>query len=141
MTDVTRAMAFSPVGGLPCPGSGRYKRRPCRRGGPPQMLTVRRRTRRLVPCTAAGALALAAVLVPASAQAVEPTHTIAQVQGTGAATTLAGTVVTVEGVVTADHRVGGYEGIYVQTADSGGTEDATPGASDGIFVYLCLLYT
>jgi len=100
------------------------------------MLTVRRRTRRLVPFTAAGALALAAVLVPASAQAVEPTHTIAQVQGTGAATTLAGTVVTVEGVVTADHRVGGYKGIYVQTAGSGGTEDATPGASDGIFVYL-----
>src|SRR5450756_2790 len=136
MTDVTRAMAFSPVGGLPCPGSGRYKRRSCRRGGPPQMLTVRRRTRRLVPFTAAGALALAAVLVPASAEAVEPTHTIAEVQGTGAATTLAGTVVTVEGVVTADHRLGGYKGIYVQTVGSGGTEDATAGASDGIFVYL-----
>ena len=100
------------------------------------MLTVRRRTRRLVPFTAAGALALAAVLVPASAEAVEPTHTIAEVQGTGAATTLAGTVVTVEGVVTADHRLGGYKGIYVQTVGSGGTEDATAGASDGIFVYL-----
>ncbi|GAA1600191.1 ExeM/NucH family extracellular endonuclease [Actinoplanes couchii] len=65
------------------------------------------------------------------------THTIAQVQGTGAATPLAGSVVTVEGVVTADHRTGGYNGIYVQTAGSGGDRPVTAGtASDGIFVYL-----
>ena len=92
-------------------------------------------TRRLVPVTAAGTLALAAVLVPAAAQAA-PTHTIAEVQGTGAVTPLLGTTVTVQGVVTADHRTGGYAGIYVQTPGSGGEADATPGASDGVFVYL-----
>ncbi|HWS34248.1 MAG TPA: multifunctional 2',3'-cyclic-nucleotide 2'-phosphodiesterase/5'-nucleotidase/3'-nucleotidase, partial [Actinoplanes sp.] len=63
------------------------------------------------------------------------TKTIADVQGTGAATPIAGSVVTVEGVVTADHRTGGYNGIYVQTEGSGGDHPA--GApSDGIFVYL-----
>ncbi|AGZ46679.1 putative 5'-nucleotidase [Actinoplanes friuliensis DSM 7358] len=66
-----------------------------------------------------------------------PDHTIAQVQGTGTATELAGTRVTVEGVVTADHRAGGYNGVYVQTAGSGGDRPVAAGtASDGIFVYL-----
>jgi 5'-nucleotidase len=74
------------------------------------------------------------VAVPAYAAVV--TNTIAEVQGTGDVSPLAGTTVTVEGVVTADHRVGGYRGIYVQTQGSGGATDATPGASDGIFVYL-----
>ncbi|MEO3747189.1 ExeM/NucH family extracellular endonuclease [Plantactinospora sp. B5E13] len=63
-------------------------------------------------------------------------HTIDQVQGTGDATPLAGTRVTVEGVVTADHRTGGYNGIYLQTAGSGGGAPAAGTASDGIFVYL-----
>ncbi|GAA3341849.1 ExeM/NucH family extracellular endonuclease [Amorphoplanes nipponensis] len=64
-------------------------------------------------------------------------HTIADVQGTGAATPLAGTRVTVEGVVTADHRTGGYNGIYVQTAGSGGDRAVAAGtASDGVFVFL-----
>ncbi len=64
-------------------------------------------------------------------------HTIAQVQGTGAATPVAGTRVTVEGVVTADHRTGGYNGVYVQTAGSGGDRPvAADTASDGIFVHL-----
>ena len=64
-------------------------------------------------------------------------HTIAEVQGTGAATGLAGTRVTVEGVVTADQRSGGYNGIYLQTAGSGGDRPVAAGtASDGIFVYL-----
>lgn len=101
------------------------------------MQLARRRTRRLVPVTAAGALALAAVLVPAAAYAATPTHTIAEVQGTGASTPIPDVTVTVNGVVTADHRgSGGYSGIFVQTAGSGGATDATPGASDGIFVYL-----
>ena len=40
-------------------------------------------------------------------------------------------------MVTADHRAtGGYRGIYVQTAGSGGSPDLTPGASDGIFVFV-----
>ncbi|WP_199523885.1 ExeM/NucH family extracellular endonuclease [Micromonospora craterilacus] len=64
-------------------------------------------------------------------------HTIAQVQGTGSATPVAGTRVTVEGVVTADHRTGGYNGVYVQTAGSGGDRPVAAGtASDGIFVFL-----
>ncbi|WP_231953594.1 ExeM/NucH family extracellular endonuclease [Actinoplanes derwentensis] len=65
------------------------------------------------------------------------THTIAQVQGAGAATPLAGSIVTVEGIVTADHRTGGYNGVYVQTAGTGGDRPVIAGAaSDGIFVYL-----
>ncbi|WP_233559110.1 ExeM/NucH family extracellular endonuclease [Micromonospora radicis] len=64
-------------------------------------------------------------------------HSIAQVQGTGNATPVAGTRVTVEGIVTADHRTGGYNGVYVQTAGSGGERTVAAGtASDGIFVYL-----
>ncbi|MEV4343639.1 ExeM/NucH family extracellular endonuclease [Actinoplanes sp. NPDC049596] len=64
------------------------------------------------------------------------TTTIAAVQGTGAATGLAGSKVTVEGVVTADHRSGGYNGVYLQTAGSGGDRPVQAGtASDGIFAY------
>ncbi|MEU4159620.1 ExeM/NucH family extracellular endonuclease [Actinoplanes sp. NPDC026670] len=74
---------------------------------------------------------------PGAGCAATVTHTIAQVQGTGTATPLAGSVVTVEGVVTADHRTGGYNGIYIQTAGSGGDRPVAAGAaSDGIFVYL-----
>lgn len=95
---------------------------------------LRRPTRRLVPLSAAGALALTAVLVPPAVAA--DTVAISDVQGTGAATPIDGQTVTVEGVVTADHTTGGYRGLYVQTVGSGGAEDATPGASDGVFVYL-----
>jgi 5'-nucleotidase len=74
---------------------------------------------------------------PAPGCTVAADHTIAEVQGTGAATPLAGTRVTVEGIVTADHRTGGYNGIYVQTAGSGGDRPVAPGtASDAVFVYL-----
>lgn len=100
------------------------------------MHIIWRRTRSVVSCTAAGTLVLAAVVVPASAQAVEPTHTIAQVQGTAAATPIPGSTVTVEAAVTANHQASGFRGVYVQSAGSGGTVDTTPGASDGIFVYL-----
>ncbi|WP_243648536.1 ExeM/NucH family extracellular endonuclease [Agromyces fucosus] len=63
--------------------------------------------------------------------------TIAQIQGTDvAASPLVGQTVVTEGIVTADHRIGGYDGIYIQTAGSGGATDATPKASDGVFVYL-----
>ena len=82
------------------------------------------------------ALALGAFgAVPASAAVV--THTIADVQGTGAATPIPGTVVTIEAVVTADYRNAtgsGFRGFYVQTAGSTGA-DFTPGASDGLFVF------
>jgi 5'-nucleotidase len=82
-------------------------------------------------------LGLTALTAPA-ALAAAPTNTIAEVQGDGAATPLAGSVVTIEGVVTGDYRAtsaSGYRGFYVQAASSGGTTDATPGRSDGIFVF------
>ncbi|WP_231956851.1 MULTISPECIES: ExeM/NucH family extracellular endonuclease [unclassified Actinoplanes] len=65
------------------------------------------------------------------------TNTIAEVQGTGAASPLAGQKVTVEGVVTADHRTGGFAGFYLQTAGSGGADRpvAAGAASDAVFVH------
>ena len=67
----------------------------------------------------------------------EPTaKTIAEIQGTTGTSPLAGQVVTTTGVITADYRTGGYAGIVIQTQGSGGDTDATPGASDGLFVYL-----
>jgi len=61
---------------------------------------------------------------------------IAAVQGTTDTSPLKGDLVTVEGVITADYRTGGYDGIVIQTQGSGGADDATPGASDGIFIFL-----
>lgn len=58
-------------------------------------------------------------------------RTIAEIQGTGAASPIAGQEVVTRGVVTAAYPTGGFNGFYIQT----GGEDATPGASDGIFVY------
>ncbi|GIM93446.1 ExeM/NucH family extracellular endonuclease [Paractinoplanes toevensis] len=64
------------------------------------------------------------------------TNTIAEVQGTGTATPLTGTV-TVQGIVTADHRTGGFNGVYLQTEGTGGSRPVAAGtASDGIFVYV-----
>ncbi|KQY97023.1 hypothetical protein ASD19_08830 [Microbacterium sp. Root53] len=56
---------------------------------------------------------------------------IADVQGAGEASPLAGQTVTVEGVVTADYRTGGFNGFYVQ--DPAG--DPADGRSDAIFAY------
>ncbi|MGE9807882.1 ExeM/NucH family extracellular endonuclease [Janibacter sp. G1551] len=61
--------------------------------------------------------------------------TIAEIQGTGTASPLAGKVVETTGVVTANYPTGGFNGFYLQTPGSGGATDATPGASDGVFVY------
>ncbi|GAB3699772.1 ExeM/NucH family extracellular endonuclease [Mariniluteicoccus flavus] len=61
--------------------------------------------------------------------------TIAEIQGTGAATPLAGQVVTTRGVVTAAYPTGGFNGIYVQTPGTGGQPRTAGQASDGIFVY------
>jgi 5'-nucleotidase len=73
--------------------------------------------------------------------------TIAEVQGTdSAASPLDGQDVLVEGVVTGVYadpydaepgmsNYGGLDGFYLQTAGTGGTSDATPGASDAVFVY------
>ncbi|MCA5892099.1 ExeM/NucH family extracellular endonuclease [Isoptericola sp. NEAU-Y5] len=65
------------------------------------------------------------------------TATIAEIQGTGSASPLAGSVVTTTGVVTAAYPTGGFGGLYLQTAGTGGdpADDATPGASDGVFVF------
>ena len=66
----------------------------------------------------------------------EPTVlSIAQIQGTGDTTPVAGQTVTTEGVVTALYSTGGFNGYYLQTEGTGGAQDSTPGASDGIFVY------
>jgi 5'-nucleotidase len=64
------------------------------------------------------------------------TNTIAEVQGTGDSSPLAGSQVVVEGVVTADHRTGGYNGVYVQTEGSGDRAPSAGVASDGIFVFV-----
>lgn len=74
---------------------------------------------------------------PGTDPGTEPTKaTIAEVQGTTDVSPLNGQTVQVEGVVTADYRTGGYKGIVIQTQGSGGATDATPGASDGVFVFL-----
>ena len=68
---------------------------------------------------------------------VDPTDaTIAEIQGTGATSPLDGDDVVTDGVVTALYPTGGFNGFYLQTPGTGGdTTDATPGASDGVFVY------
>ncbi|NDU74310.1 ExeM/NucH family extracellular endonuclease [Actinomadura sp. DSM 109109] len=91
------------------------------------------------------AAALATVLtaglaagVQAAAAAEPPTcgtpadHQIAEIQGSGGATPLAGRTVRVEGVVTADfQRADQLRGFFVQDP----TPDADPRTSDGLFVY------
>ena len=63
---------------------------------------------------------------------VATTRTIAEIQGTGAASAFDGTIAKTRGVVTASFPTGGYNGYYLQTAGTGTTFGA---ASDGIFVY------
>lgn len=66
----------------------------------------------------------------------EVTAPIAQIQGTDTATSPhEGDIATTTGVVTAAYPTGGYNGFYIQTPGTGGETDATPGASDAIFVY------
>jgi 5'-nucleotidase len=63
---------------------------------------------------------------------------IAAIQGTNTDTSpYAGQNVTTEGVVTAAYPVGGLNGFFLETGDAGGTAagDATPGASDAVFVF------
>jgi 5'-nucleotidase len=60
---------------------------------------------------------------------------IAEIQGTGDASPLVGKTVTTRGVVTAAYPTGGFNGLYLQTAGTGGGADPTPGASDGLFVF------
>jgi 5'-nucleotidase len=61
---------------------------------------------------------------------------IAEIQGTGATSPLAGQVVSTTGVVTASYPTGGFNGFYLQTAGTGGAVDpATHQASDAVFVF------
>ena len=64
-----------------------------------------------------------------------PLKTIPEIQGTGATTPLSGQDVAVEGVVTARFPDGGINGFFIQTAGYDPATDATPTASDAIFVY------
>lgn len=60
---------------------------------------------------------------------------IAEIQGTGDASPVAGQQVRTTGVVTAAYPTGGFDGFYLQTAGTGGDLPADHAASDGIFVY------
>ncbi len=61
---------------------------------------------------------------------------IAEIQGADAAASPhEGDIATTRGVVTAAYPTGGYNGFYIQTPGTGGATDATPGASDAVFVY------
>lgn len=62
--------------------------------------------------------------------------TIAEIQGTDASSSPhEGVIATTRGVVTAAYPTGGYNGFYIQSEGTGGETDATPGASDAVFVY------
>ncbi|HEX8082522.1 MAG TPA: ExeM/NucH family extracellular endonuclease [Jatrophihabitans sp.] len=62
--------------------------------------------------------------------------TIAEIQGPGAESPLAGSTVTTKGIVTAAYPTGGFRGYYIQTPGTGGPVDpATDTTSDGIFVF------
>ena len=61
--------------------------------------------------------------------------TIAQIQGTGAASPLVGQEVITTGVVTATYPTGGFNGVYLQTPGTGGTAKSAGDASDGVFAY------
>ncbi|WP_310528204.1 lamin tail domain-containing protein [Nocardioides sp.] len=64
-------------------------------------------------------------------------RTIPEIQGTGTATTMANANVSTVGVVTAAYvnGTGNFNGFYLQTPGYDPANDATPNASDGIFVF------
>lgn len=90
----------------------------------------------VVVATSTGAPPAAAAPVECPSGAV--THTIAQVQGTGAASPLVGSTVTARGVVVADLRSGGHHALHVQTIGTGGVGRPVGSgvASDGIVIDL-----
>jgi len=75
----------------------------------------------------------APLAVAGPAVAADDTHTIAEIQGTGDASPLAGSTVTTSGVVTAVYATGGYRGYVIQTPGTGG--DAPRTGSDAVFVF------
>ncbi len=60
---------------------------------------------------------------------------IAEIQGTGFSSGVQGVRVVTTGVVTAAYPTGGVDGLFLQTAGTGGPADLTSGASDGVFVH------
>jgi 5'-nucleotidase len=91
---------------------------------------MRRLASALAAVTTAGLISL-----PAFASAADVVG-IADIQGTGDSSPLAGTTVTTRGVVTAAYPTGGFSGVYMQTPGTGGDVDLdTHDASDGIFVF------
>nr|WP_198412641.1 ExeM/NucH family extracellular endonuclease [Nocardioides mangrovicus] len=97
---------------------------------------------RALPLFTAGAVSITAAalaLTPlgvAAAADPPPRLTIAQIQGTGAASPYAGQTVVTDGVVTASYPTGGFNGFYLQTAGTGGHLSRDHAASDAVFVYL-----
>ena len=61
--------------------------------------------------------------------------TIAEIQGTGEASPVAGELVTTSGVVTAVYPTGGFDGFYLQTAGTGGDLGDDHDASHALFVF------
>lgn len=99
------------------------------------MSAVRTRTRWATSLAAVGAMVGTTLATAVPAAAAEDTHTIAQVQGTGDASPLAGQTVTTSGVVTAVYATGGFRGYVIQTPGTGGGEAAARTASDAVFVF------
>jgi predicted extracellular nuclease len=62
-------------------------------------------------------------------------HSIAEIQGTGDSSPLNNDTVITQGVVTAAYPTGGFSGYVLQTDGTGSGDDATPGASDAVFVH------
>ena len=84
------------------------------------------------PDTMAGNDVFSFTIVRAGGCAAPPTHQIAQVQGSGAATPLAGQQVRVEGIVTGDFQgPGQLSGFFFQDS----TPDGNPATSDGLFAF------
>lgn len=96
---------------------------------------TRTRTRLAASLAAVGAMVGTSLAAAGPAAAAEDTHTIAQVQGTGDASPLAGQTVTTSGVVTAVYATGGFRGYTIQTAGTGGGDVAGRTASDAVFVF------
>ncbi|KVO02695.1 endonuclease [Burkholderia ubonensis] len=87
----------------------------------------------LLPALAA-APALAATAAPVSATCGGSATPIAEIQGSGAPSPLAGQNVSIEAVVTADFGgADGFGGFFVQQADA--QRRNQPGVSEGLFVY------
>lgn len=99
------------------------------------MSAVRTRTRWAASLAAVGAMVGTSLAAAVPAAAAEDTHTIAQVQGTGDASPLAGQTVTTSGVVTAVYATGGFRGYVIQTPGTGGGDAAGRTASDAVFVF------